>query len=112
MQLQVIEKVMEKDPAAGYVWCLHCGRAYIYGSCRLVKIDYSTMRLCPYEGCDGGLFLDQWDWETVRGYNFDYPEVPLEGEYYPLYGRQPESEPAPMPEVFTEEKPKQLKIIF
>ncbi len=82
--------------AQGAVWCLHCERAYEDGDFRLWKDPNGyewtkPLRLCPYEGCNGGVFIDGWDWDTVRGYNGGYPEVPERDLVYPLYGGGPVS---------------------
>ena len=68
-----------------WVWCLHCERAYLLGEHRIVAINNSSLRMCPYEDCDGDTVLDQWAWGSVREENPSYPEVPERKTIYPLY---------------------------
>lgn len=67
------------------LWCLHCERAYPYGWYRPVKQGRQTLHYCPYDGCDGDIFMDAWPWSKVRGANPQYPEEPELGKRYPLY---------------------------
>ncbi len=69
----------------GWMWCLHCERAYRRGEYRLV----GGLRMCPYEDCDGDTVLDAWPWSVVRRHNPDYPPVPERGKVYPLYPDRP-----------------------
>lgn len=64
------------------LWCLHCERAYLRGKCRQI----GNLQMCPYADCDGDAVIDAWDWGTVREENPSYPERPIEGTVYPLYG--------------------------
>ena len=64
------------------VWCLHCERTYQQGESRRVN----GLQMCPYPGCDGDTVLDQWKWSRIRKENPSYPEKPVRGETYPLYG--------------------------
>jgi hypothetical protein len=96
----------ESIPASGYLWCLHCERAYKYGEYRLEYLGFSAadlkhmrrcrvseeditdaqkpLQMCPYLGCDGSTVLDGMDWDWVRGYHPEYPEVPELGCVYGL----------------------------
>ena len=65
-----------------YLWCLHCERAYLRGKYRQV----GNLQMCFYPECSGDSVIDAWDWETVRENNPGYPENPVEGQLYPLYG--------------------------
>lgn len=65
-----------------YLWCLHCERAYLRGKYRQIR----NLQMCPYADCDGDAVIDAWDWSTVREENPSYPEMPVEGAVYPLYG--------------------------
>jgi hypothetical protein len=93
--------------ASGWMWCLHCQRAYLYGCYREgEKFSYDEvfvrevmscggseaiamlddyMQLCPYPDCDGDAVMDSQPWEWVRGNHPEYPEVPIAGVEYPLY---------------------------
>ncbi len=66
-----------------FTWCLHCERVS-------KTKDWAENRWdCPYEDCDGGI-LDAHDWQVddwPREVNKNYPEIPVVGEYYPLYRR-------------------------
>lgn len=99
----------ESKPRSGYVWCLHCERAYEYGKFRSVTSIWSEkdiewiarhsnrmserekeslrepMQMCPYPDCDGDAVLDAWNWDDFRKTHPDCPEVPVIGEVYPLY---------------------------
>jgi hypothetical protein len=101
----------ESVPASGYLWCLHCERVYPYGAYRrevlrvdkrmprglrkmfeqagmvdvAVKgIENCELQMCPYEDCDGDSVLDGMEWEWVRKYHPEYPEVPEYGCVYSL----------------------------
>lgn len=65
-----------------YLWCLHCERAYPNGEYRQV----GDLQMCPYAGCDGDAVFDAWRWTDVRDGHATYPETPVEGLVYPLYG--------------------------
>ncbi len=68
------------------VWCLHCERAYPMAE--MVKAE--GMWWCKYHPeCDGAM-LDVKAWSWVRENNPEYPEVPVVGEEYPLYGKKGE----------------------
>jgi hypothetical protein len=77
------DKTFEANPPH-YLWCLHCERAYVRGKFRRVR----GLQMCPYEGCGGDTVIDAWDWESVRKDNPSYPEMPIEGDSYSLYGRK------------------------
>ena len=64
-----------------FLWCLHCERAFRRGEFRRV----GEYQMCPYKGCDGGIVVDAWGWETVRDGHPDYPAIPEIGKVYPLY---------------------------
>ena len=94
-------------PGSGYLWCLHCERAYKYGKYRIEPSQFCAedgvmfreekvsqglieellkpMQMCPYGECDGDTVLDGWDWEDIRERHPEYPEVPVEGVVYALY---------------------------
>lgn len=107
------EEILENGvPESGYLWCLHCGRAYPYGSYReevlrvpaemprvlsmmirsvvgadddeLRGMDGNRLQMCPYSDCDGDTVLDAWNWEDIRNRHPEYPEVPEYGCVYPL----------------------------
>lgn len=69
---------------SGYLWCLHCERAYPDGAFREVTdARGETQQMCPYDGCDGDAVIDAWDWAVIRIANPDYPKVPGLGVVYP-----------------------------
>jgi DNA-binding CsgD family transcriptional regulator len=81
-------------PKGGYMWCLHCERTYEHGQFRVERVKPFTVDhvryapvfdMCPYEGCTGDAVLDAWEWEFVREYHPEYPEVPEAGKVYALY---------------------------
>ncbi len=68
-----------------FTWCLHCER--VFKTEKWIVND----EWCPNPaGCDGGGFgVDGFSWdreEWPRNTNPDYPDIPVEGERYPLYG--------------------------
>jgi tRNA U38,U39,U40 pseudouridine synthase TruA len=44
----------------------------------------ATLKICPYDGCDGDIEGDGFGWETIREHHPEYPVVPVEGIEYPL----------------------------
>lgn len=64
---------------SAFSWCLHCQKAH----------QTSTWKeqgwQCP--GC-GSSPPDLWRWEQVRAVQPLFPQVPEEGRFYPVYGRQ------------------------
>lgn len=76
-----------------WAWCLHCERAYELGQVRLVpeprtdlRVMTGDMQMCPYDDCDGDAVIDVWPWSKVRELHPDYPDEPVPGVVYPLYG--------------------------
>lgn len=96
---------------SGYLWCRECERAYKYGLykekvCRVGEVipielrtgffymgitpsdlkdaDGSILQMCPYPDCDGDTVIDAFEWEWLRNYHPEYPEVPEFGCVYPL----------------------------
>lgn len=94
-----------------WIWCLHCERCYEvhlhrepcpadeerqeYGEGPFNFVTDLEMQLgtesegrvfaeCPYDDCDGSA-LDFWWWDTLREKRLGLPEVPQEGQVYPLY---------------------------
>ena len=76
------DAAFDGDPP-NYLWCLHCERAYVRGEYRPVH----DLQMCPYADCDGDTVIDAWDWESIREDNPSYPENPMEGVVYPMYGK-------------------------
>lgn len=68
-------------PKNGYLWCLHCERAYEYGKYRQV----GPFQMCPYFGCDGDAVVDAMKWEDIREIHPEYPVVPAMEVVYKLY---------------------------
>jgi hypothetical protein len=66
-----------------YTWCLHCESAY--KTEKWVENEWE----CPRKDCDGGV-MDAFSWtpdDWPLSCNPDYPHDPVEGKYYPLYGK-------------------------
>lgn len=87
---------MDADrPKSGYLWCLHCERAYKYGEYRIERteaftvdhytVDAIELEMCPYPDCDGDAYMDAFDWESIRENNPKYPKIPKRDEVYPMY---------------------------
>lgn len=96
--------LVDAVPASGYLWCLHCSRAYKKGEYRLKpsqwsaedavvfreeKIEQDTIEMmlapiemCPYDGCDGDVIGYGLPWEFIREAHPEYPEVPEIGCRY------------------------------
>ena len=71
----------DDEQRSDYQWCMHCERAYKRGEHRLIH----GLRMCPYEGCNGDVFMDGWDWDTFREPLPQYPVIPEHGTKYPMY---------------------------
>lgn len=69
------------------VWCQQCERAYLAERVSFSGED-GNAEYCPNEDCEGGgEDLYWWDEGVVpRTINRDYPEIPIDGDYYPLNG--------------------------
>jgi len=72
-------------------WCMRCERAYVSGTCRIVRFDAdalhphpATLHLCPYGDCRASTNRDGWLWATIREQHSDYPVVP---EWNVVYAR-------------------------
>lgn len=76
------EEVQNSSYGAVFLWCLHCERTYRRGDC---SVDDEGVQWCPYDDCDGGVFMDGWTWQSVRNNHPEYPVIPEEGVRYPLY---------------------------
>lgn len=66
-----------------FTWCLHCER--VYRTRAWIERGWN----CPGKDCDGGI-LDAHSWgpdSWPMDCNPDYPDVPIEGKLYPLYGK-------------------------
>ena len=71
---------------SGYLWCLHCERAYKDDEYRTEVNKYGDiMEMCHYEDCNGDAVLDAWDRAKLREMH-GYPEEPEEAKLYPQYG--------------------------
>jgi hypothetical protein len=76
---------------AKYVWCLHCETVSLKKDWEVQCIypDGSKGTRCPiiiegYGQCDGTV-INIWEWEDLKRYHDEYPEVPVIGKKYPLY---------------------------
>lgn len=87
------EKTYGKQSGSGYLWCLHCQRIYKNGEFRKEiqeipdgsgQLRTFAFQMCPYKGCDGSTVLDGWEWEDVRYYHTEYPEIPERNKVYPI----------------------------
>lgn len=76
------DAAFDEDPP-NYLWCLHCERAYVRGEYRPVR----DLQMCPYSDCSGDTVVDAWDWNSIREKHASYPENPVEGVVYHLYGK-------------------------
>lgn len=83
------EKVFWQGEArSGYVWCLHCERAYEKSAFvnNAIKTDWAG---CLSFECTGaGWEIDIFSWspdEWPRNVHPEYPDVPVPGKSYPLY---------------------------
>jgi len=75
------ELAFDDKPESGYLWCLHCERAYEYGKYRQVK----DLQMCPYEDCNGDAVTDAWTWDKILESHSEYPSTPESNKKYPLY---------------------------
>ncbi len=73
------------ETESGYLWCLHCERAYKENEYRVVWEHGDEFQMCHYEDCDGSTVMDGWAWETFRENNTDLPIEPELDKVYPLY---------------------------
>ena len=81
------DKIFGKIPEGTYMYCIHCQRAYKHGERRIQTNLKEYMDLCPYEDCEGDAVLDSKEWEDIRTYYPEYPEIPEKGVVYPLNKR-------------------------
>ena len=58
-----------------WLYCSHCERAF----------QSKDKNSCQYDSCDGELG-DIWGWDVVLELNHSYPETPVHGKEYPLFG--------------------------
>lgn len=72
------EYLEDKLQESGYLWCLHCEKAYKVDASE--KPQYELM--CPY--CGASALLDGLRWQQLRDFNPQYPETPGIGVYYPM----------------------------
>lgn len=79
------DKIFRKSKSS-YLYCIHCERAYLNGKFREVKDEEfgDILQMCPYDGCDGDVVIDAWEWEQVIENHPEYPKVPEKGKIYPL----------------------------
>lgn len=70
---------------SGFLWCLHCERAYKENEYRTIMNNGDEFQICHYEDCDGSTVLDGWAWEDYLEKNSSAPKEPVIGNIYPLY---------------------------
>jgi hypothetical protein len=70
-------------------WCGRCQRAYITGTCRLIRFNPDALhthpallKLCPYDGCYGNTARHAWQWSTLRVQHPEYPVIPERNVVY------------------------------
>lgn len=66
---------------SGWLWCLHCERAYRHGEYRLIK----GLQMCPYDDCNGDTVMDGWSWDDHKPDIDHWPDMPKKNVHYPLY---------------------------
>lgn len=87
IDLSLPREIPEPEPGydstylSKYIWCLHCERVYSATKWRTHGI--TRYGECPH--CHAGEILDGWAWEKVSHIN-NYPDNPVEGKEYELYG--------------------------
>jgi hypothetical protein len=64
-------------------WCGHCHRTYATGTYRLIRFNPdalhphpATLKLCPYDDCDGNTARHAWQWSILRLQHPEYPVIP------------------------------------
>lgn len=81
------DDIMGSVPEGTFMYCMTCERTYISGEHRkALDEDLTLLEMCPYENCDGDTVIGGKEWEWVRGYIPEYPEIPERGVVYPLNG--------------------------
>jgi len=65
-----------------FTWCFHCERAH------RTELWVENNWMCPGEKCHGSA-IDAHAWDDKGGFprcgHPEYPDIPEEGKYYPLY---------------------------
>ena len=67
--------------AAAFAWWLRCER--VFPTVTWIENDWR----CPTQSCEGTFDDDAWEWtlnSTLLTSHPEYPEIPDEGELYPL----------------------------
>ena len=81
------EKVFGSLPEGTYMYCISCERTYLYGEHRII-LDRNNLnnyiQMCPYIDCNGDSVIDAKEWNAIRVYHPNYPEIPLKDIIYPL----------------------------
>src|SRR5205823_1686761 len=72
-------------------WCSRCQRVYVTGTCRMIRFSPNalyphptTLKLCPYDDCQGSTTCEGWRWMTLR---LEHPEYPAQPERNMIYVR-------------------------
>jgi hypothetical protein len=93
MAYNMIESPTSQGLHLPWSWCSRCQRAYVTGTCRLVRFSPdaihphpTTLKLCPYDDCSGSTTRDGWLWETIL---MQHPQHPVTPERNVIYARAP-----------------------
>ena len=75
--------------AVPWSWCSVCQRAYVSGTCRIVRFPPDALhahppvlKMCPYVGCSGSISRNGWLWSSVRLQHPEYPFTPQPNVVY------------------------------
>jgi len=84
MKKDEFEHPLTGETHGEFTWCLHCEQAY--------KTEFWVKNGwdCPKKKCNGDI-VDAFSWHPDHwpmSVNPDYPLIPVEGTYYPLYGEK------------------------
>ena len=70
-------------------WCMRCQRAYVTGTCRVIRFKSdalhthpATLHLCPYFDCSASTDRNGQLWATLRIQHPEYPALPERNVVY------------------------------
>jgi hypothetical protein len=87
------DRSLSQHPSNGldvpWSWCGRCQRTYLTGTYRRIWFAPNalnprpaTLKLCPYEDCDGNTIRHGWQWSIIRLPHPDYPVIPERNVIY------------------------------